>query len=208
MITSGERSRQVSPVSAVQSHAVARIGLREVPRKVNLQARTKPPTRSVNPSDSDVCAREMSVADPTTFQFERRERHSFEMLARIFPPNTSASNSSPTRWLPRCEKSAVSDGTSKPRVKLRPPRVKRVSCQLVAPRSCEKVWRNHGDAIVTSSALKRPASIWLAESETLRNKITVGPSSTRKWKGPRLRLSGSNFCRVAQPPSVNVVPVV
>ena len=70
MITSAPRSRQVSPVNSVHSHAVARIGLRELPRKVNLQARTKPPTRSVNPSASDVCAREISVADPTTFQFE------------------------------------------------------------------------------------------------------------------------------------------
>ena len=43
------------------------------------------------------------------------------------------------------------------------------------PRNCEKVWRNHGDAIMTSAALNRPASVSLADRKPRRSKINVGP---------------------------------
>src|SRR4029453_10756 len=89
MIASAVRARQVSSVSSTQSDAVARADSRRFPRKVKLQAWSKPSTRSVNPIASDVWAREMSVADPAIFQLEGGECHLCEMLARRFPPNAS-----------------------------------------------------------------------------------------------------------------------
>src|SRR5947207_7153026 len=93
MIASAVRLRQLSPVSSVQSDAVARPGSARFPRKVKLQAWSNPSTRSVNPSASEVCAREISEAEPASFQLERSERHWCDIFARIFPPNASASNS-------------------------------------------------------------------------------------------------------------------
>src|SRR5437879_4256711 len=86
MITSAARLCQLSPFNSVQTEAVPRIGSRGLPRKVKLHARSEPPSRSVNPSDSEVCASEMPVAVPATFHIECCPGHSLETLARIFPP--------------------------------------------------------------------------------------------------------------------------
>src|SRR5438132_1052450 len=70
MITSAARLCQLSPFNSVQTEAVPRIGSRGSPRNVKLQARSEPPSRSVNPSASDVCASEMPLAVPARFQIE------------------------------------------------------------------------------------------------------------------------------------------
>src|SRR5205823_11082362 len=104
MIASAVRLRQVSPVSSLQSDAVTRSGSARFPRKVKLPAWSKPLMRSANPKASEVCSREMSVAPPAIFQLECWERHSCEMVPRIFPPNASVSNCNPTRWFPSRDK--------------------------------------------------------------------------------------------------------
>ena len=149
----------------------------------------------------------MSVADPAIFQLEWGERHSCEMLARSFPPNASTSNSRPMRCFPMRDKSAVMDWRSRPRVKVSPARVRRLPCQPVEPRSCEKVCRNQGDATMISVALKRPASVSLVDRKPFRSKITVGPSSTRRSELVTLRFWGNNLCSVAQPRWVIARPV-
>src|SRR2546430_9378893 len=52
---------------------------------------------------------------------------------------------------------------------------------------------------MTSEALNRPASVSLAERTPRRNRIKVGPFSTRTSEFAMLRFCGSNLCSVAQP---------
>ena len=120
-------------------------------------------------------------------------------VARIFPPNASTSNCNPTSLVSQTREIDRSGLQVEAARQSESGECQSVASQRVAPRNCEKVWRNHGDVIISSAALKRPASVSLEESDALRSKIKVGPVSTRISSLAMLKFSGSNLCSVAQP---------
>src|SRR3977135_864231 len=99
MMTSDVRPAQLESVNSIQTEAVAHERSCALPRKVNLQAGSKPAIRLVKPKASAVCPSETSAAEPAMFQLERLSPHLLETLARSFSPKqTTAHTRQRTRF--------------------------------------------------------------------------------------------------------------
>jgi len=93
-------------------------------------------------------------------------------VPRIFHRKHQARTAALHVACPRCEKSAVPDCRSRPRLKVNPPTVRRL-VPVSAPGNCENVCRNQGDATMSSAALNRPAS-GLAHGQTSASQQNQG----------------------------------